>query len=89
MSPKGKGGKSKAGEAPPSGCGGEAKAFQAQARSFTGGPQVCLVLASSVAAGLSTGRGRFGGVAPVNVVPRRPYPPITQTMHSEQYAYRR
>ena len=87
MPPKGKGGKSKAGETPPSGCGGEAKAFQA--RSSTGGPQVCLVLASSVAAGLSTGQGRFGGVAPVNVVPRRPYPPITQTMHSEQYAYRR
>ena len=42
MPPKGKGGKSKAGEAPPS--GGEAKAFQT--RSSKAGLQVCLVLAS-------------------------------------------
>ena len=88
MPPKGKGGKSKAGEAPAS--GGEVKAFQT--RSSKAGLQVCLsVLASersSVAAGASADRVLVGGVAPI-IVPRRPYPPISQTAHSEQYAYRR
>ena len=82
MPPKGKGGKSKAGEAPPSGGGGEVKAFQTC--SSKAGLQVCLVLASarpSLPAHLLI--TSVGGVAPVNVVPRRPYSPIPQTAHSE------
>ena len=61
MPPKGKGGKSKVGEAPPS--GGEVKAFKT--RSSKAGLQVCLSYRPLVvAAGASADRGRLVALRP-------------------------